>query len=186
MSSFPGLSALQNLHPLFVHFPIALILVTLLFELLWWVFKKEEFREFATYLLYLSALASIAAVASGLVASNSLGHDSPGHEFVHQHRDVMYWMSGLLNITAAAVLFIKNLRIGDLRKVLLLPLLLISGLLVYGADKGGLLVFEHGMGVNATTMQQEESHEMSPGDKSHHQEQKAEPKEHSHGDDHQH
>ena len=101
----------------------------------------------ATWLLYLSALSAIVSVVTGLLASNSLGHDSPGHDFVHAHRDVMYWMTGLLLATTATVVFLKNFREGAGRRFLLVALFVISGLLVYGADKGGRLVFEFGMGV---------------------------------------
>ncbi|MCA9735059.1 MAG: hypothetical protein H6696_14675 [Deferribacteres bacterium] len=148
MQILQGFSALQNIHPLFVHFPIALVMVTLLFEVIWWFSGKEPFRQFSTYLLYLATISAIAAVVTGYWASESLGHDAPGHEFVHEHRDVMFWMTGLLLATTVSVIFIEPLRSGKLRKLLILPLLVISGLLVNGADKGGVLVYEYGMGVN--------------------------------------
>lgn len=148
---FPGLKNLANIHPLFVHFPIALVLVTLLFEAMWWISNKDQFRLFATWLLHLSALAAAAAAVTGLLASNGLGHDAPNHEFVHQHRDIMYWMTGLLLVTSVAVASLRKFRQGAGRRVLIFPLLVISGLLVYGADKGGRLVFDLGMGVRAKT-----------------------------------
>jgi len=162
MSILAGLENVQNLHPLFVHFPIALILITLLFEALWWITKRDQFRDFASYLLYLSALSAIAAVTTGYLASDSLGHDAPGHEFVHEHREAMLWMSGLLLVTTLAVLFIRSLRVGNARRLLIVPLLIVSGLLIYGADKGGRLVFEYGMGVKAisvSTPQESDAHE---------------------------
>lgn len=168
MDFLPGLEVVQNVHPLFVHFPIALVLVTLLFEGIWWVTKKEHFRAFATWLLYLSALSAAAGVITGLLASNGLGHDSPGHDYVHVHRDIMYWMTGLLLTTTAAVAFLKNVREGAARRFLIVALLAISGLLAYGADKGGRLVFEFGMGVRTSTEQPAQqidshSHEESGG-----------------------
>ena len=162
MNILPGIESIQNIHPLFVHFPIALVLVTLLFEVLWWLNKKESFRQTATYLLYLSAVAAIAAVITGYIASSGLGHDAPGHDFVHEHRDLMYWMTGLLVATTLLVLFVRSLRVGKARRFLILPLLLVSGLLMLGADKGGRLVFEFGMGVKTTSEQsghQEEGEE---------------------------
>ncbi len=149
MNLLPGIETIQNIHPLFVHFPVALILTTLLFEAFWWMTKKDKFRDFATYLLVLSVLFSVAAVITGYLASNSLGHDAPGHDFVHEHRNVMMWMSGILLVTVFSVLFVRPLREGNLRRLLIIPLLVIGALLVYGADKGGQLVFEYGMGVKA-------------------------------------
>ncbi|KAA3656849.1 MAG: hypothetical protein DWQ10_14505 [Calditrichaeota bacterium] len=166
MQVFQGLTAVQNIHPLFVHFPIALVLVTLLFEVIWWFAGKEQFRQFATYLLYLAAVSAIASVVTGYWASEGLGHDAPGHEFVHEHRDVMFWMTGFLVATSIAVIFIEPLRTGKLRKLLILPLLIISGLLIDGADKGGFLVYEHGMGVNKKMDQHDADHSELPEEKS--------------------
>jgi len=162
MNFLPGLESLRNIHPLFVHFPIALILVTLLFEGLWWITKKDQYRFFATYLLYLSALSAITTVITGFIASDSFGHDSPGHDFVHEHRDVMLWMSGILLVTTLSVIFVRSLREGKMRRLLILALFVISALLVYGADKGGRLVFEFGMGVKGMSgqaVQESHSHE---------------------------
>lgn len=149
----PGLESIENIHPLFVHFPVALILVSLLFEGLWWLTRKDQFRALATYLLYLSAISAVAAVITGYIASDSLGHDAPGHDFVHEHRDVMIWMSGLLLATTLLVLFIRSLREGKARRLVIVPLFITSVLLIYGADRGGRLVFEYGTGVRATVDQ---------------------------------
>ncbi|NIR51726.1 DUF2231 domain-containing protein [candidate division KSB1 bacterium] len=160
MDILSGLQNVENIHPLFVHFPIALVLVTLLFETMWWFTKRESFRKTATYLLYLGALSAVAAVITGYLASNGLGHDAPGHEFVHEHRDVMLWMSGLLVAATLLVLFVRAFREGQWRRLFILPLLVISGLLINGADKGGRLVFEYGTGVRAVS---EAPHEETEG-----------------------
>ncbi len=151
MNSLPGLNSLTNIHPLFIHFPVALILITLLAEAAWMLTKKEHIRVFSTYLLYLAALSAVVTVATGYWAANALGHETPGHEFVHAHRDVMVWMSGFLAVTAISVLAISSLRAGKLRKFVIIPLVFISGLLLYGADKGGQLVFEFGIGVKTSS-----------------------------------
>lgn len=169
MSLLPGLQNLQNVHPLFVHFPVALILVALFSEAVWWLTGKDHFRRFAIYLLCLSALSAVAAVITGYIASNSLGHDTPGHDFVHEHRDVMLWMSGLLVVTTVVMLFVRSFREGKWRRLLIVPLLVIAGLLVYGADKGGRLVFEYGIGIKAVSekaIQETTSHEDEDGSES--------------------
>ena len=169
MNLLPALQNLQNVHPLFVHFPVALILVALFSEAVWWLTRKDHFRRFATYLLYLSTLSAVAAVITGYIASNSLGHDTPGHDFVHEHRDVMLWMSGVLVATTVVMLFVRSFREGKWRRLLLVPLFVISGLLVYGADKGGRLVFEYGVGVKAVSekaIRETTSHEHEDGSES--------------------
>lgn len=149
MDFLPGIQSLKNLHPLFVHFPIALILTALLFEAMWWFSNNEKFRDFATYLLILSAFSVIFAVSSGYIASNTLGHETPEHDFVHQHRDIMLWMSAILLFTVLMLVIIPSIRIGPWRKLIIIPLLIINALLIYGADKGGRLVFEFSLGVQA-------------------------------------
>lgn len=170
MNYFPGFESVQNVHPLFVHFPIALVLVALVFESMWLLTRREQFRTCATYLLYAGTVSAIATVVTGYIAADSLGHDAPGHEFVHEHRDVMVWMSGFLVVTSLAVLLLRPFREGKARGFLIVVLLGISSLLVYGADKGGRLVFELGTGVNATSdnllLQKEEVLDAPPADAS--------------------
>ncbi|HQQ01511.1 MAG TPA: DUF2231 domain-containing protein [Bacteroidales bacterium] len=56
----------SHLHPMIVHFPIALVMMGFLFELLSVFFKKQVCWYFASFwLLIFGALAAIAAVVSG-------------------------------------------------------------------------------------------------------------------------
>ena len=59
-------------------------------------------------------------------------------------------MSSALLITALSVIGLRSLREGKARRLLIVPLFVISGLLVYGADKGGRLVFEFRHPQNST------------------------------------
>ena len=149
----PGLDNTLTIHPLFVHFPIALTLVALLFEGWYRVQRKDHLRQTATSLIYLAALAAGVTALTGLLAADTLGHDSPGHELVHVHRDIMYWYTGIM-----AVLALVNVALarGYLPAVaahwrkLGRPVLLLTAaiVLVVGADRGGELVFQYGTGVN--------------------------------------
>ena len=55
----PGLNALLNYHPLFVHFPIALWLAALLFEGLALWRANDEWHRTAVRLLYLGTSAGL-------------------------------------------------------------------------------------------------------------------------------
>ncbi len=135
------------LHPMIIHFPIASLLIALALEGLYVVTKRETLKSSAVLMLHISALTAIFAVVSGYIASDALGHDAPGHDLVHQHRNVMLTMSIILVILSAVVLKVKEIREGSLRKWLFPALLLVSAVLVYGADMGGHMVFEKGIGV---------------------------------------
>ena len=150
----PGLSALQNIHPMFVHFPIAFFLGALALEgtaVLW----NERFHFVATWILYLGTFAAIVTLSTGFMAANSIattdprGHAAPGHDFIHVHRNWMVAVT-LLGIVLSIYFFWinQNGKWASQRWGLLAGLVLLSGLLVLGADRGARLVFEFGTGVN--------------------------------------
>lgn len=53
------------LHPMIVHFPVALLVTTILFEALGHFRKKEELRKAALYTLVLGLVGTVAAVMTG-------------------------------------------------------------------------------------------------------------------------
>jgi len=153
-SFFPGLSALQNIHPMFVHFPIAFFLGALAMEgiaVLW----HERFHFVATWMLYPGTFAAIVTLSTGFMAANSIAatdprdHAAPGHDFIHVHRNWMVAVT-LLGIALSIYVFWINHkgRWASQRWGLLAGLILLSGLLTLGADRGARLVFEFGTGVN--------------------------------------
>ena len=148
----PGLQNTLTIHPLFVHFPIALTLTALLFEGLYLIQRKDLWRQMATALIYLAALAALITVLTGYMAAETLGHDAPGHELVHIHRNMMVVFTTLL-VSIALLNFIVSrpgTRLGIpgwSRLVRPVLLLLAAGNLVVGTDRGAELVFRHGMGV---------------------------------------
>jgi uncharacterized membrane protein len=148
---FPGLAHAPNVHPLFVHFPIALWLVAGLFCLLGALRQREDFFVTGRWLLYLGTLGALVAVGTGLWAADSMGHDSPGHELVHVHRNLMLAASGIgLTATVAAFALRKRQSVGARWAVTAL-LLATIGVLTIGADRGAALVFQYGMGTAAQT-----------------------------------
>ena len=60
-----GAQHLQNIHPLIVHFPIALLFGAALLYLLAWLAKRERWAWTGLWLLGLGTVGAAAAVASG-------------------------------------------------------------------------------------------------------------------------
>ena len=158
----PGLDAALNIHPLFVHFPIALTLAAI--PLIFYSFftGQEGPMNTAAMMIYLAAISAVVTAATGLMASNALGHDTPGHDLVHTHRDIMYWYTGLITILALVNYFIRRDGAPDwvshwgTKAVRMVLLFSATALLIFGADRGALLVFGHGVGGTYQT----ESHNM--------------------------
>ncbi len=84
---FQGIYEMPNIHPLIVHFPIALLSSFLLMELLNFFTDKESFRAAATWMLYLGTIGALAAVLAGLWAASTVEHSDEAHKVLLRHRD---------------------------------------------------------------------------------------------------
>jgi len=142
----PGFSSALNIHPMFVHFPLVLWLTALFFCGLALALGRDAFWDAGRWLLYLGALAALATVGTGLWAEEHLGHQSPGHDLVHVHRNWMLSSTGLGLLTAFAVFATREKATRGVRWLvcgLLLTTVVVSAL---GADRGALLVYRYGIG----------------------------------------
>lgn len=167
----PGMVALkENVHPLLIHFPIAFFLGALAMEGMA-VFHDKRFHFVATWMLYLGTLSALIALPTGFIAANLIaatdprGHNAPGHEFIHDHRN---WMvaTTLVGTALSFYLFWVNQKEKwhSQRWGLLMGLALLSALVALGADRGGRLVFEFGTGVNPEVLKESTDEE---GDHAH-------------------
>lgn len=143
----PGIVNAPTLHPMFVHFPIALWASAGLFLLLGMLRRRDDLFTAGRWLLYLGAIGAAVAVATGLWAADALGHESSGHELVHVHRDFMLAASGLGVISAFGAAALRNRQNVAAKWGLTVLTLVTISILTLGADRGAALVFQHGVGV---------------------------------------
>ena len=151
----PGLTALQNnTHPMLVHFPIAFFLGALVMEGMA-VLRDEKFHFAATWMLYLGTLSALIALPTGFIAANLVaatdprGHNAPGHDFIHIHRNWMVATTAVGVLLTGYLIWINNKgKWASHRWGFLMGLVILAALVALGADRGGRLVFEFGTGVN--------------------------------------
>jgi len=136
-----------NYHPAFVHFPIALWLVALLFEALAVLRLSDDLHRTAVRLLYLGTLAGIVTAITGLYAQSSVP-EGPAQETMETHEAVMLTTTSLAVGLCLLTFFARKNFTARLRKLLLLGLVVLAGLLTFGADRGAQLVFQYGSAVN--------------------------------------
>jgi len=144
---FPGLNAMQNNHPMFVHYPLVLLPLALVFQAWAHVSRREDVERVARWLLYVGAVGALAAAGTGLLAEESVEHPEAAHEVIELHETLMLTGAGLTTALAvlAAIFRKKSRRL--IQTVLLVGLLATNIVLVIGADRGGQLVYEFGVGV---------------------------------------
>lgn len=149
-SLLPGLTSAPNLHPMVVHFAIAFWLAA---TLAWsWALlrRSEETWRFGLWLHTFGAAGAIVAVLFGFQATGQMGHDTPGHDLVHVHRDIMLAASGL-SIVLTGLAWWRRSGSKIWRSVLMAVSVLLVGTMTIGADRGAELVFRYGIGVVGET-----------------------------------
>jgi len=145
----PGLGHLQNIHPLIVHFPIAFLLGSALFYVAAWIFRRDSLSNTAFSMLMVGAISMAVAVGTGLYAEDGVMISRSVREnLLTKHKDLMLIASGLswgLTLWAIAARSFPSKG----RVLFFLILLGLSGVLFYGADYGGRLVYDYNAGGDA-------------------------------------
>jgi uncharacterized membrane protein len=146
---FRGLEALQNIHPLVVHYPVALLTLAALLYVVAWVSRRESWAWPALWMLALGTLGAAFAVWTGLRASAGVmvAQSVRDHILIH-HKQVMiavFAMSAVLSSWAlSARPMPRRGRAGFIVLMVAMALLLASGAdygawMVYGYNAGGSL-----------------------------------------------
>jgi len=146
---FPGAAHLQNIHPLVVHFPIALLFVAALLYFLGVALGKESTTWAALLMLVLGALAAVLSAATGLYASAGvMVAPSVRDALLNHHRNLMVAVTVLTGALTIWALLARPLPQRG-RWAFLLGLIAVCVLIARGADYGGRLVYDYNAGGNA-------------------------------------
>ncbi len=149
-----GIAALANIHPLLVHFPIAFLSLFIAIDLIGTATRKSELRKFAGSLLYLGTVFAGFTVWAGLYAAETVPHGHNVHDIMERHEHLGISIFALSMALTAWRLRrpVEGWGIYNLLTVIL------AGVLVAGADLGGLMVYKYGVAVQAVTVSPEDSH----------------------------
>lgn len=149
-------SALPNLHPAVVHFPLALLAVAFGFDMACVLLRRQKWLDSATAALYLlGALGAGAAFLTGRQAEDDLSGVSPAVQpLIAAHADMARLALIIFSVVAgarAAIAWRERHRSEILPRASRLSLVLASaaalGILAVTADRGGALVYRHGLAV---------------------------------------
>ena len=145
----PGLASLGNIHPLLVHFPIALLATFFVLDLVGSLSKKQQWRNVASFLLYFGTVGAAFTVTAGFIAAESVVHGQEVHAIMENHEHF-----GVAVLSLATFLSLWRLKRGGFIQgvangFFLFLAALLCLLLTLGADLGGLMVYHYGVAVDA-------------------------------------
>lgn len=144
---FPGLRAMENIHPVFVHFPLVLLPLALVFQALAAWRGRDDWQQTALWLLYLGTAGAILAVLTGRQAEEHVFVPEPAWEVIELHENLMYVTTGLAVALSAAAFALRRRLTRKVQALLLVGLLVLTTVLAVGADRGGQLVYQYGVSV---------------------------------------
>jgi uncharacterized membrane protein len=149
MSLVPGWA--PNVHPLVVHFPVALLSAAVVVDVVAWVLRRNaSLRNGATLLYVLGTGGAIAAYLTGRAASQTIWLPGMAQAVIGEHwnwASRTVWFFAL--VTAARLVFLRPP--GRVRGHAFVAAFVLAGLvgfslLIETSDRGGRLVYEYGVG----------------------------------------
>jgi uncharacterized membrane protein len=145
----PGIAAIANIHPLLVHFPIALLTLFFLLDVAASILQKPDWRKTAGWFLYLGTVFAGLTMLAGFHAAETVAHSDEVHEIMETHEHLGVSIFILASVLSVWRLLGKSLLSGVFNLVYLFFAAVIVILLVFAADLGGLMVYHYGVAVQA-------------------------------------
>lgn len=140
---------LTHLHPMIVHFPIALLIVGFLTDILGLLTKREFFTQAGFYMLILGTLGVIAAYLSGEQAGGGISEEGALKQALETHENaalITIWLASITAVFRIALVYFKKYK-GALKIASLVLFLLVVGSIARTGNYGGELVYKHAAGV---------------------------------------
>jgi len=132
-----------------VHFPIALLMASLLLDFLSLATKKESFGNSAFHLLCLGVLGGLTAIVFGFVAEDFVQKTPMISEAIETHETfAMITVILFILLLGVRYFFNRKERFQAVRGYYLIAALVGVILLATTAYYGGQLVYHHGVAVN--------------------------------------
>lgn len=137
---------MESLHPIVVHFPIALLMTALFLDGAALVFKRPGLHRVALWNLGLGTLGAAVAVWTGLRAAEVAKHSFEIHQIVELHRKLGIATLVIGGLVVGWRLFKRDHLTAKARALALALMLAMAATLSLGAHLGGRLVYEFGVG----------------------------------------
>lgn len=173
LTALKQFSIIPNIHPILVHFTIAMVSVSFIFHVLYLIgnlrFERStilnEIAIVGRWCLWLAGIFSILTVLAGLHAYYTVLHDEAGHQAMQTHRNsaVISFILILLSVSLSLIQYRKKLDFN----YILITLLFITQISVLATGYlGAEVVYRYGIGViKAQTPDMQLTHNHHHGNK---------------------
>lgn len=137
------------IHPALIHFPIALVIVSVVADLLGALFKSASLRSTGFWSLVGAVITTAAAIAAGYYDMSRANLSEEVDGYVHLHLRIGWVILGALVILSGWRWFIKGVFSGWQGPAYCCMALLLAAVVVFQAWYGGEMVYVHGASVTA-------------------------------------
>lgn len=137
---------MDNVHPLIIHFPIALLLTSVGLDAAAILLRQSGWHRIALWNLVLGTLGAGAAVLSGLQAEDMAKHSFEIWKIMTLHKRLGFCTFGLAAVSSTARLVMRDQLGVRARGTMLVLALALVTTICWGAYLGGDLVYELGVG----------------------------------------
>lgn len=135
------------IHPMLVHFPIALLFVSFLFDLIFFLTGREEFKKGGFWLLLLGWVAGLAATLSGVLSEDLVEKAGVPKSAIERHEFFAFMTLGLFAGLILVRAWIRNRWSYNHRLIYIGGALVGLFILATTGYWGGDLVYRYGAGV---------------------------------------
>ena len=137
---------MESFHPIFVHFPIALLMAAFLVETLALFLRRPEWSRVSFWCLGLGVLGAAGAVLTGRQAMAVAKHSMEIYRIMELHERLGYGVLALTVLVTGCRILTRDQISRRMRWLLWLVLAATCAVMAFGAHLGGRLVYEFGVG----------------------------------------
>ncbi len=160
---------IPNLHPIFVHFTVALLSLSVgLFVVTSFIQGplKEQWQIVARWSLWFGAGITVITALTGLNAYNTVAHDGPSHLAMTDHRNwAVVTITLFLLLACWSIIWIRKGK--NLSAAFVVCMVIAGAVLGSTAWRGGEVVYRYGLGVMSLPQSSGDGHDHSHGDGGH-------------------
>lgn len=145
----PGVAHLQNSHPLFVHFPIALLSAAVAFYIAAWIANSDRLAAIAYALLLAGTAAGAVAIGTGLYANEGVMVARSVRAAILEEHETLMLTTGGMAVVLSVWAILQRPFPRRARPLFVALLLIMLAVMAKGTDDGGRLVYDYNAGGNA-------------------------------------